>query len=100
MGQDWKLQAEVLFFGDGEQIVAISAVIGISVRSISAYLNSLPHYADEVGRRKKSKENRTTYYRTHKQKTRERVLSITSDTLKKEHIQAVKILSKERFFHE
>ena len=95
---DWRHQTEVSFFGNGLTIEAISKATGVSRRSISAYLNSLPHYKDEVERRKKSNSNRKDYYREHKRKRRTEQ-PITGEVLRQEHETAVRILSKERHFN-
>ncbi|MCL2188442.1 MAG: hypothetical protein FWC16_00715 [Defluviitaleaceae bacterium] len=100
MNANWKHRAEVLFFGEGKTIVAISEAVGVSVRSISAYFNGLPHYKDEVERRKAANKNRTAYYRENKRKIRGLNFAPCAESLKQRHIMDVRILSKERFFHE
>jgi len=96
----WKQEAERLFFDGGLSIVEISPVIGVSVKSISAHFNTLPNYITERSRRKEANSNRTAYYRKNKRKSRRLAAhnNVSAETLKQEHIAAVKILSKERFF--
>ena len=50
--KNWRHEAEILFFADGKTITDIGKELGVSVRSVSAYLNGLPHYAAEAERRK------------------------------------------------
>ena len=100
---NWKQEAERLFFDGGLSIVEVSGSLGMSSRSISAHLNSLPHYKDERERRKKANADRTDYYRDYRRKSRAAKncainYNACADTLKKDHITAVRILSRERFF--
>ena len=96
----WRQDAEALYFGSGKTITEISKQLGVSVRSISAYLNGLPHYAAEVERRKENNKNRAAYFREHKRKSRAMNFTACAASMKKQHITDVKILSRERFFNE
>ena len=98
MKPDWKSIAAELFFYEGKTIIEISSIIGISVRSISSYFNSLPNYAAEKEKRKQANSNRKDYYKNHKRKSRKRHFNPCGESLKREHITAVKILSRESFF--
>ena len=98
---DWKPRAEALFFVEGKNIKQVSSLIGVSVRSISAHLNSLPSYDAERLRRKELNKNRTEYYREHKKGSRSKInYNVCGETMKIEHKKAVDILSRERFFNE
>jgi len=96
---DWKHQAESLYFEQGKNIAQISGLIGVSTVSISKHLNSLPHYKPEASRRKEANKDRRDYYREYKRKTRGCInYNICRETLKRDHFTAVGILSRERFF--
>jgi hypothetical protein len=100
---NWKQEAERLFFDERLSIVKVSDSLGISIKSISAHLNSLPHYKSERERRKKANADRSGYYRNYRRKSRAAKncainYNACADTLKKDHITAVRILSRERFF--
>jgi len=97
---DWRHQAEVSFFSEGKTIVKTAQQLGVSARSVSAYLNSLPHYPAEVERRKEANRNRTDYYREHKRAKRKSLeVPITGESLRQEHETAVRILSREKFYN-
>ena len=101
--KNWKHEAEILYFADGKTIINISKELGVSARSVASHLNGLPHYAAEVARRKERNRDRTAYYREHKRKARKsQILDFTAcaAVLKKQHINDVKTLSRERFFNE
>jgi hypothetical protein len=100
---NWKQEAERLFFDGGLSIVEINGSLGISTKSISSHLNSLPgsSYRAERERRKKANADRSGYFRDYRRKERALVNhGSNTETLKREHITAVRILSKERFFRE
>jgi hypothetical protein len=105
MELNWKDNAEVLFFNDGKRIPDISKEIGISQRSISGYLNSLPHYDDEVERRKQAnrlaqKERDRKRKQLNRKWQREHLHYIDAKLLKQNHETAVNILSRERFYND
>jgi len=96
----WKNQAETLFFIEKKQIKEISSLTNVSIRSISKHLNTLPHYAKEVERRKATNQDRREYFRKNKRKNRasKSHLAITGESLRREHEQAVRVLSSEKFY--
>ena len=98
--EDWRQRAEALFFVEGKNIREVSGQVGVSVRSVSSYFNSLPHYAVEVKRRRAVNANRTEYYREHKRayRAKNRYNVINSETMRAEQALAARILSRERHF--
>lgn len=97
---DWREAAESLFFVEKKSIVEIAAEIGISRRSLSAYLHSRPGYAAERQRRKtENAEKRKAYQqewdRTHRPGGR--YDAITGETMRREHELAAMILSREKY---
>ncbi|MCL2188444.1 MAG: hypothetical protein FWC16_00705 [Defluviitaleaceae bacterium] len=90
------------FFVEGKKINEVSGLLGISVRSVSKHFNTLPNYKAEVEKRKQAnKAKRKEYWRLWQQQRRaDDHLKATKKTMKLEHITAVKILSKERFFRD
>ena len=92
----WKKRAEALFFTDKKNLREISGLINISVRSISRHFNSLPAYHMEKTLRKAG--NRKKYFREYKRKSRADNIEydVTRDTLRLEHEEAAKVLSRER----
>ena len=98
----WRQRAERLFFVEGKNIREVSGLIGVSVRSVSAHLNSLSGYKSEVRRRQAANRNRTAYYREHKRASRakNRYSIITHETVKIEQAAAARILSRERYFEQ
>ena len=79
----------------------ISEIIGISAKSVSKYLKSLPHYEEEVKRRKEAKKQRKLEYQ-RELKRRQRAESAKKveekEAIKREHELAVKVLSSEKHF--
>ena len=113
MKDEWKKKAEELFFDSKLSINEISGYINISVRSISSYLNSHPNYKIERHRRKTENQDRANYQKDWKKNFRKKTkieelrkgaryinYGVNGETLRQEHITAVKILSRERFFNE
>ncbi|OUQ56344.1 hypothetical protein B5E58_10880 [Tyzzerella sp. An114] len=96
---NWREQAEALFFIDKKSIKEISVEIGVSRKSISKYLNSLTTYNDERNYRKIiNQKKRKEYKRNWDSENRaNRYSVIDKDTIKREHIMAVSILSREKY---
>lgn len=97
---NWKEAAESLFFHEKKSITEIAAEIGISRRSISDHLRTLPGYAAERQRRKaENAEKRRAYQqawdRTHR--SGGRYDAITGETMRREHDLAALILSREKY---
>ncbi|MCL2618166.1 MAG: hypothetical protein FWD98_03825 [Defluviitaleaceae bacterium] len=100
---DWRQQAEKLYFGECKSISDISCAVGVSKVSLSKYFNSLPQYTTEKNQRiEQHRASRKSYSKEHKRASRRknRYGSICGDTIRREHATAVKILSGERFCNE
>jgi len=100
MNIEWKERAEVLYFGEGEKINAISKQLGISERSISAHLNSLPNITAEKERRKQANRDRQRDRdRERKQRSRlskgQEKIDEIYEFIKLDHRTAVRILSRD-----
>ena len=95
-------RAYALFFVDKKSIKQISKILSISTKSISTYLNTLKEYKTERQSRKKAnilkrkeyKRNWDNTKRVRKWDTGE----VTAATMLREHIEAVNVLSRERYF--
>ena len=97
----WRVQAESLFFVDGKIFKEISEIIGISTKSVSKYLRSLPRYFEEVELRKEAnKQKKLEYHRELKRKQRaENAKKVEEkESLKREHVLAAKVLSSDKYF--
>lgn len=96
---NWKEQAKALFFIDKLKITEIAEKTGISRKSISKYIHSLPEFEDEAAIRSKDSEvKRAEYKRNWDKKNRpNRYSVINADTLRREHDMAAAILSKEKY---
>ena len=97
--KNWKQRAEALFFIEGKNITEISKLIGVSVRSISKHFNKLPAYHYEKRQRNIADLNRREYFREYKREKRAAAVDYTINkyTMRNEHENAVRILSRERF---
>jgi hypothetical protein len=98
---NWKKQAEALFFTDHLGITAIATIIRKSRKSVSEHINGCDGYEAEMEfRREGSAEKRKEYRRQWDRANRSgRYTTVTAESLRNEHETAVRILSKERFFH-
>lgn len=97
---DWKEKAEK-YFRDGLMITDIEALLGVSRKSISAYLRKLPDYDRIKEERRKETDKRRREYKTKKQKqyrqASDSIYAVTSETVKREHELAVMELSREKY---
>ena len=94
---DWKQEAASLFFGQGKSLVEISALTGVSGKTLSFYLRTLPGYTAERERRKeKNRRKRKEYQREWDRKNR-RYTTVNAETMRREHEFAVLILSREKY---
>ena len=97
----WRVQAESLFFVDGKIFKEIGEIVGVSAKSVSKYLKSLSGYDEEVEMRKEiKKQKRLEYHRELKRKQRaESAKKIEEkESIKREHILAVRVLSSDKYF--
>jgi predicted DNA-binding protein YlxM (UPF0122 family) len=95
---NWKKQAEDLYFEGKKSIQEVATATGISRQSISGYLKTLPRFPEEKARRKsENREKRKVYKREMNRKYREEYRNmVTPETIKREHDIAVMLLSHER----
>lgn len=96
---EWKRQAKALFFIDRLDIKEIAFIVHRARETVSRFLNDCEGYEAEMAMRKKqSAKNRKEYQRNWDRENRSsKTGDITGDSLKREHDQAVRILSRERF---
>lgn len=95
---NWKEQAKALFLIEHISINDIAVIVKKSRETISRFLSSCEEYENEMlFRKKQSEENRREYQRQWDRSHR-RYNAVTTDSIKNEHISAVKILSAEKFY--
>lgn len=96
----WKEQAYALFFIERKSINDISNEINVSRQHISKYLKAYGSlYLREKERRKEeNEEKRKKYKKKWRQKNYKINYDVDSDTLKREHFEAVAVLSYEKFY--
>lgn len=96
----WRQQAEESFFSGHLSIVDIAALTGVSRKSLSAYLRTVPGYEKERQSRKAANAAGRQAYKN--QKNREYRAAglgcITPETIRREHDMAAIILSREKYF--
>ncbi len=96
----WQDKAEE-YYKDGLMIVDMEALLGVSRKSISAYLRGLPDYDKIKEERKKTADRRRRQYKTDKQRSYRlkdsTIYTVTPETLRREHELAVMELSRERY---
>lgn len=96
----WQDKAEE-YYRDGLMIVDIEALLGVSRKSVSAYLKGLPDYEKirEERRKKAARERRT--YKTERQRAyrlkNSSIYTVTPETMRREHELAVMELSREKY---
>lgn len=98
--KSWQDRAEE-YYRDGLMVTDIEALTGISRKSISAYLKSLPDYGQIKEERKKKAERKRREYKTAKQRqyrqTGDPIHTVTLESVRREHELAVIELSRERY---
>lgn len=96
----WKERAKALFFIEKMKINEIAHITGISRKSISKYIHSLPEYEKEAEARSKDSEaKRKEYKRNWDRKNRpNRYSVINGETIRREHDMAAAILSREKYY--
>lgn len=97
MRTDWKKEASTLFFGQGKSLVEIAALTGISRKTVSSYLQSLPGYTAERERRKAENRKRRKEYQKEWDRRHRRYSVVNAETMRREHDLAVLILSREKY---
>ena len=97
---EWQGKAKE-YYRDGLKITDIEALLGVSRKSISKYLRSLPDYEQIKEQRRKESARRRREYKTEKQRqyreTNDNLSSVTPETIRREHELAVMELSRERY---
>lgn len=96
----WQNKAKE-YYRDGLKIVDIEVLLGVSRKSISAYLKGLPDYGKiKEGRRKETARKRRQY-KTEKQRgyrlRDSSIDAVTPETMRREHELAVMELSREKY---
>ena len=95
----WKDKAKKMYFEDKLTITQIADIVDISRKTVGKFLASLPEYEMEKQNRKDAnKIKRREYQREWDRKNRNTINSrVTSDTMRREHEIAVRILSSEKY---
>lgn len=96
----WQNKAEE-YYRDGLMIVDIEALLGVSRKSISAYLKGLPDYEkiregrklETARKRRQDKTKRQREYRLRDSS----IYTVTPETMRREHELAVMELSREKY---
>lgn len=98
---DWKQEARRQFFIEHKSINEVAEVVGKSRKSVSGYLKTLHCFNLEKERRKESNaKKRKDYQREWDRKNRSGnyMMTVTGETLRREHELAVIELSRERYY--
>lgn len=94
--KDWQITAIRLYFAEKKKINEVAAAVGRTRQTISAFLKSLPEWNEEQQlRRQASKAARVKYKRLWDFHNRSQ--SDISDSVRRDHAQAVAELSKEKY---
>ncbi len=96
----WKKKADI-YFHDGLKVSEIAALLDVSRQSVSAYLRTLPDYQETKEQQKKENVQKRRKYKTEKQRTYRAmdslIMSVTPETMRREHELAAMELSRERY---
>lgn len=96
--KEWKEQADVLFFTERKSITEISKELKVSRQHIAKHLQKCKLYEKEKERRKaENRKKRKEYKKKWYHKKMSIDYAVDSDTLKREHFEAVNVLSYEKF---
>lgn len=100
--QDWKGQAEALFYLQKKSIREISEATGVSRKSISGHLTRTPGYEAERSRRKQEhaagrKDYKREWDREHRSAAACYGGPVTAETIRREHDVAALVLSREKY---
>lgn len=96
----WREQAEALFFVEHLKINDIAATVKKSRETVSRHICACKGYEEEISeRRRQSAKRRKEYKRSWDRENRSgRFRTVCAESMKQEHITAVRILSRERHF--
>jgi hypothetical protein len=95
---EWKEQAKALFFIEHLGITEIAASVGRVRETVSRFINACDGYDDEIEfRKKQSADRRKDYQLQWDRDNRSTAYRVTDDSVKREHITAVRILSAEKY---
>lgn len=99
---EWKKEAENYFFRHHLKMGEIAELTGVSRQSVSDHLKGCPGYKKEKERQKAENRVRRREYKTQKQRAyREEAsvaITVTGETLRREHDIAAMILSREKYY--
>lgn len=91
--ESWKAKAADMFFGSGSKIIDIAEEVGKSRQTVSTFLQSCGGYDAELRRRKEENAARRKY----KKMIWARDSRTEAAVLRREHEQAVRELSAEKY---
>lgn len=91
---NWQEKAETLFFCEHLKIGVIAEMVGKTRQTVSAYLHNLPEWNDEKLRRSEESKQR----RKMGQLKWDRSNRAAEGAIRREHEQAVRELSAERYY--
>lgn len=94
---DWKNEAARLFFEQGKSLVEIAGLTGVSRKTLSFYLQTLPGYAAERERRKEENRRKRKEYQREWDREHRRYSMVNAETMRREHELAALILSREKY---
>ena len=94
---DWKQEAASLFFRQGKSLVEIADLTGVSRKTLSFYLQTLPGYTAERERRKQENRRKRKEYQREWDRKNRRYTTVNAETMRREHELAVLILSREKY---
>lgn len=98
MKEGWKKEAEEKYFVQHKKIGDIAEDIGVTRKYVSAHLSGCQGYREEKERRKQENlQGRKEYKRDWDSRNRSYAMSVTADSMKREHDLAVMELSHERY---
>lgn len=93
---EWQINALRLYFNEKKKINEVAAAVGRTRQTVSTFLRSIPEWSDEQQRRKEdSRTKRAKYKRLWDFHNRSQ--SEISESVHREHIQAVAELSREKY---
>ena len=93
---DWRAQAEALYFTDHLRITEICRIVGVTRKYVSAHLQACEGYDRErEWRKKQSAERRREYQREWDREHRTYGGAVTEETIRREHDLAALELSRE-----
>lgn len=90
---EWKKQSEKLYFGEHLKIGVVAGRVGKTRQTVSEYLHSLPQWDEEQSLRKEQSRKRRKLGQLKWDRSNRAVLG----AMKREHEQAVRELSAEKY---